>query len=171
MALKKVLIAYVSASGATDGIAHRIAADCIAYGAKPSLLDISKNPQVKNYDAVIFGCGIRIGKWHKEGMDWLLSQKDYLVSTPFAVYSVGLKPATDDPNQHKQALSELQTNVDQLAPAKPLAQTVFAGWKNPEGFSKMESLQLKMYPIDYGDYRDWNVIDRWVKEIAPKLFA
>lgn len=170
MALKKVLIAYVSASGATDGIAHRIASDCIAYGVKPILQDISSQTNIAKFDALIFGSGVRIGRWHKEGIDWLLVQKQHLQTIPFAVYSVGLKPATEEENQKKQALVELQNNVDLLAPAKPVAQTVFAGWKNTEGFSKMESLQLKMYPIDYGDYRDWNAVDRWVKEIAPLLF-
>ena len=170
--LERVLVIYATVSGCTTTIARRIASDLIAYACCPRIASVEEMPVVgDDADAVVFGSGMRMGRLHKEARDWLRRNDDALSRLPVACYSVGLLSATGQKSSIGQALHELESNVASSGHIEPVGMEALPGWKRSEGFSAMEKLALRVYPLDDGDYRDWNKVDRWVTEVAPLLLG
>lgn len=172
--LKKILVVYSTLSGCTTTIAKRIGVDVIAYNARPVVANVEEMPTIpSDVDAVIFGSGMRMGKFHKEARDWLQANMGILTHTPVAFYSVGLRVATAQPGTIEQAERELDAAVSGLSreAIAPVRSAVLPGWKRSEGFNTMEKLALRVYPLEDGDYRDWDKVDAWVREVAPVLLG
>ena len=168
--LTRVLIAYSSGSGCTKTIARHIGEVLIGHGFRPQVVDTQDHPIITDkVDAIIFGSGVRVGKWHREGAEWLKSNSDLIKNRPLAVFSVGLLGVHDEEHKLRQAQVDLLKEIKRLKPLEPVASAIFPGWKEPERFASVERLMLKVYPLEDGDYRDWNQVDFWVQEIAPLL--
>lgn len=170
--LKRVLVAYSTLSGCTATIAKRIGTDLIAYAACPVVASVSEMPLVKSgYDAVIFGSGMRMGKWHKEARDWLMTNIDALSTLPVAFFSVGLLGACLSTGRNGQADHDLESAIPQASSLKPVGSVALPGWKRSEGFNTVEKLVMRVYPLEDGDYRDWDKTDAWVRSVAPVLLG
>lgn len=172
--LKRVLVVYSTLSGCTTTIARRIGSDLIAYDVRPTVASVEELPDIEagDFDAVVFGSGMRMGKFHKEAREWLQNNIDALSVLPTAFFSVGLKVATPQAGAVAQAEHDLEEAVSSLgASLHPAASVVLPGWKRSEGFKAMEKLALRVYPLEDGDYRDWDKVDAWVREMAPVLIG
>lgn len=171
--LKRVLVAYSTLSGCTTTIARRIGVDLIAYDAKPLVASVEEMPVIHgSIDAVVFGSGMRIGKFHKEARDWLQANSDTLSNLPIAFFSVGLRAASTQAGMLEQAERELDAAVSIIGDRQHAVRSaVLPGWKRTEGFSAMEKIALRVYPLEDGDYRDWNKVDAWVCEVAPVMLG
>ena len=85
--MEKVLIAYSTLSGCTTTIAKRIGTDFIAYGVRPQVVSVEEMPTIpSDIDAVVFGSGVRMGKFHKEARDWLTANAEFLDKHPLALF-------------------------------------------------------------------------------------
>lgn len=168
--MSKVLVAYSTLSGCTTTIAKRIGCDFIAYGVRPQVVSVEEMPMIPaDIDAVVFGSGVRMGKFHKEARDWLTANAEFLDKHPLALFSVGLRAAS--PQTEGLAERDLDTVMHETAHGlHPKASVVFPGWKRSEGFTSMEKLALRVYPLAEGDYRDWDKVDAWVRSTAPLMF-
>ncbi len=171
--LKKVLVVYSTLSGCTTTIARRIGVDLIAYDARPLVASVEEMPTIDvDVDAVVFGSGMRMGKFHKDARDWLMGNVDVLAQLPTAFFSVGLRPATPQGNNMAQAEHDLDAVVSSIGgTVHPVGSVVLPGWKRSEGFNTMERIALRVYPLEDGDYRDWDKVDAWVREVAPVLLG
>lgn len=171
--LKKVLVVYSTLSGCTTTIARRIGVDLIAYGVRPFVVSVEECPRIADdVDAVVFGSGMRVGKFHKDARDWLMANVDAIAHRPTAFFSVGLRPATPQASALAQAEKDLDAAVSSLGvPLHPAGSVVLPGWKRSEGFNAMEKLALRVYPLEDGDYRDWDKVDGWVREVAPVMLG
>lgn len=171
--LQKVLVVYSTLSGCTTTIAKRIGVDFIAYGVRPFVAMVEEAPHIDpDVDAVVFGSGMRMGKFHKDAREWLAANVDAVAARPLALFSVGLRPATPQNGQVAQAERDLDDAVSSIGrPIHPVSSVVLPGWKRSEGFSTMEKLALRVYPLEDGDYRDWDKVDAWVRQIAPVMLG
>ena len=172
--LKKVLVAYSTLSGCTATIAKRIGVDVIAYDARPIVASVEEMPTVSpDVDVVLFGSGMRMGKFHKEARDWLQANMGVLSQKPVGFFSVGLRAATAQSGANELAERELDAALSGMGGdhLTPVRSAVLPGWKRSEGFNTMEKLALRVYPLEDGDYRDWNKVDAWVREVAPVLLG
>ncbi len=171
--LKKVLVVYSTVSGCTETIAKRIGDDFIAYGACPRVVSVEEAPDFDDdLDAVVFGSGMRMGKFHKDARAWLQENLDALSRVPLALFSVGLRAVPNQSGGVAQAERDLDAAVSSLGGSlQPVGSVVLPGWKRSEGFGTMEKLALRVYPLEDGDYRDWDKVDAWVREIAPVLLG
>ena len=169
--LKRVLVVYSSGSGCTVTIARRISTDFIAYAVRPTIASVAEMPVVEKgvYDAIVFGGSMRMGKWLKEAREWLQTNIDVLSHTPTAFFSVGLLPASGKDSNIIQAEQELESAISSAGSLHPVAAAALPGWKRTEGFTTLENLALKIYPLQEGDYRDWDQVDHWTTQIAPRL--
>jgi menaquinone-dependent protoporphyrinogen oxidase len=172
--LQRVLVLFSSVSGCTTSIAHRIGADLIAYGVKPVVYSVGECPLISkgDFDAIILGSGTRLGRWHRDMRDWLDQNKALLESVPVACFTVGLHGIRADGSLNEELAQE---GLERIMNANELhgnmGNEFFPGWKRTEGFSSMERIALRVYPLAEGDYRDWDRVDAWVREIAPELIA
>lgn len=174
--LKRVLVVYSTLSGCTTTIAKRIGVDLIAYDARPLVASVEEMPTIDlDVDAVIFGSGMRMGKFHKDAREWLQANVDVLSRVPTALFSVGLRAVSSEINPASsivQAERDLDAAVSSLGGAlHPVGSVVLPGWKRSEGFNTMEKLALRVYPLEDGDYRDWDKVDAWAREVAPVLLG
>ncbi len=171
--LKRVLVVYFTVSGCTATIARRIGVDLIAYGARPFVRSVEEVDRIAGaYDAIVFGSGVRMGKWHKEARDWIQRNLDELSSLPVALFSVGLRGVSADGHvDEAMAKSDLQRAMSSAGVTHTVGSVVLPGWKRSEGFNAMEKIALRVYPLEDGDYRNWNMVDRWVAEVGPVLMG
>lgn len=172
--LKRVLVVYSTLSGCTTTIARRIGVDLIAYDARPFVASVEEMPSLAGIevDALVFGSGMRMGKFHKDAREWLQANVDVIARIPTAFFSVGLRAAGDQAGGIAQAERDLDAAVSSVGGAlHPVGSVVLPGWKRSEGFNTMEKLALRVYPLEDGDYRDWDKVDRWTREVAPVMLG
>jgi menaquinone-dependent protoporphyrinogen oxidase len=86
--LNKVLIVYGSNYGATAGTSEEIATVMRKEGLDVRLVDAKKEKisDISEYDLVLVGSGIEIGKWHKEIEAFLKGFQKDLVSKKLALF-------------------------------------------------------------------------------------
>jgi len=80
----KVLVAYGSRYGSTEGIAVKITEDLEKEGFEVKLINLRKEKHdlyQNEYDGVIVGSSIKIGKWTKETKNFLKENKEYYNET------------------------------------------------------------------------------------------
>ena len=170
--LQRVLVLFSTVSGCTESIARRIGADLIAYGVRPTVASVAECPELiqGQYDAVIMGSGVRIGRWHKDAREWVQRNKAALSTLPRAFFAVGLHGVKSDGRMEESVAREDLKRVMATVGIESTVEPAFlSGWKRQDGFSGMERMALRVYPLADGDYRDWDAVDAWVKDIAPSL--
>ena len=87
---KGVLIVYGSRYGCTEEVSHEIGKILEKNGLSVSLvnLELNKNtPNIEEFDAILVGSGIKIGKWTKETDNFLKKNKDSLNSKVLGLYT------------------------------------------------------------------------------------
>lgn len=128
------------------------------------------NQDPSHYDAVILGSGTRLGRWHRNIREWLAAHRDVIRQIPVACFTVGLHGVKADGTfDSKIARPTLERIMTASGISSDIGETFFPGWKRTEGFSSMERIALRVYPLAEGDYRDWDRVDSWVRSIAPAL--
>ena len=172
--LQRVLVVYATVSGCTATIASRIGCDLIGYGAKPFVSSVEECGKIiqGDYDAIVLGSGVRVGRWHRSARDWIESNSSVLRETPLALFSVGLHGIRPDGTLDRASVQADLARVLSGVGVKASAGSAFIpGWKRTDGFSSMEKLALRVYPLADGDYRDWNEVDRWLMRMGPLLMS
>lgn len=165
--MNKVLVVYGTKSGCTEGIAERIGAKLAECGATVDVLLAEKAGAPTGYDAVVVGSGVRAGTWHKSASEWVASNAASLKATPVALFTVGLTPATEP--EKTEEVRAYSKPVEEAAGIRPVEVGTFAGWFEPDKFSFLERTILSAMKAPKGDFRDWDAIDAWTQQVAPKL--
>ena len=172
--LQRVLVVFATVSGCTATIASRIGCDLIGYGAKPFVASVEECGRViqGDYDAIVLGSGVRVGRWHRSARDWIETNAAVLRQTPLALFSVGLHGIRPDGTLDRaSAQADLTRVLSGVGVRASAGEAFIPGWKRTDGFSSMEKLALRVYPLADGDYRDWNVVDRWLMDMGPRIMA
>jgi menaquinone-dependent protoporphyrinogen oxidase len=168
----KVLVAYASLCGSTAEIAEAAGQVLASKGADVSVCDVADVHNVEDYDAVLLGTAIRMGRPVKPMRTFLLQHADEIAARPNAVFSVGATPRERTP----QAIAEASHFVSPLVSAvAPMSVALFAGKIDPSRLAlPWRALVEHAEPgsrLSAGDWRDWDAIDVWVEEIAPQLLT
>ena len=140
-------------------------------------------------DAFVIGSGVYMGSWLREPVDFLERNLMVLAHRPVWLFSSGPLPAatsfkpSDDmieatlgPNQGpgsggRRKIEELSELIH------PRDHRVFFGAFDPKDPPRAVSERLvRMMPaakgiLPPGDYRDWDEIEAWAREIATSLAA
>lgn len=182
-----VQVVYASRHGSTAGIAERIAEVLRAEGAEVAIADAAGGPDPSGFDAYVVGSGVQIGKWHKEGTDFLDRNQATLAVKPVWMFSSGplrgssMTRETDDLltlslGPQEGPGSGGRKKIDALsAVIHPRDHRVFFGAFDPKDPPKsMQERLVRLLPaarrvLPVGDFRDWDAIERWGQEIAADL--
>ena len=87
---KKVLVAYGSRYGCTEEVSQEIAKVLEKSGLSVSLFNLESSnrlPKIEEYDAILVGSGIKIGKWTKEADNLLKKNKESLKTKILGLYT------------------------------------------------------------------------------------
>jgi menaquinone-dependent protoporphyrinogen oxidase len=167
----RVLVAYASRFGSTQGIAERIGEVLAAAGLAVDARAIDEVGEVVGYGAFVLGSSVEGGHWLKGASAFLERHAATLGSHPLWLFSSGplgdrsVNAPQPDPKEVAAARREL----------RPRDCRVFAGAfdRATSDFSEMglvERTVVRKFLPD-GDWRDWPAIEAWAAGIARELAA
>jgi len=181
----KTLIVYGTRYGATTGTSNEIAKVLREAGFEIKVVNTKKEKirDVSEYELVIVGSGIRMGKWTDEADDFLKKFHRELEQKKLAIFVSSMKSVSEREGKTEDLASShkiaLEDKVAQFS-LHPIALGFFGGvidfnkmnflFKKTMGFLKpqLEKDGFKEEPPGVYDLRDWDEIRSWAKDLAVK---
>jgi menaquinone-dependent protoporphyrinogen oxidase len=187
MGSQKVLIAYGSRYGCTEDISYEISKFLKNKGGisteTVNLKEIKKEmlPPLENFDGIILGSGIRIGKWTREAEKFLnYCKKSNRINGIIIGVFISCGYASDEkmyPVARKEFLEQILNRIG----IKPDIYEAFGGIFDYSESSKVGFLDKKILTmgardlnmkIDYNsknDYRNWDQIEEFTNKFTELL--
>jgi len=169
-----VAVVYASKYGSTEGIAEFIAERLRKQGLEAEALSVDSRPDPGQYDAVVLGSAVYLGRWMKEAAAFAEQNRAALASRPVWLFSSGplaLKEGAtvDDPDVVPTDIAALRDTIH------PRDHRVFFGALDPAklgwGIRAMRTLPASRAVLPEGDFRNWEEIGVWADGIAAALRA
>lgn len=167
----KILVTYASHTGTTVGVAEAIGKTLAEGGLNVDVRPMSEVTDLMPYRAVVAGSAIQAKTWLPEAMQFMRQHQTALAQKPFAAFLVCMT-MTFKNEQYRQAVQDWLQPVRALA--HPVHEGFFAGKldisKIPALSDRLKfRLSVLLGVWKEGDYRDWNAIRVWAKELSAKL--
>lgn len=171
----RVLIAYASKYGSTKGIAERIAATLNRSVELATAMPAAEADHVRDYDAYVIGSAAYMYHWMKEASEFVRANALTFANKPVWLFTSG-PLGTDVVDAQGRDVREAATPpeiAEFTELVRPRGHRVFFGAYDPSKLSFTHRLAVALPGIKKlmipGDYRNWNEIDAWAKEIAHAL--
>lgn len=182
---KKVLIAYGTRYGSTEEISMKIADIMSKQGLEITILNTKKDkwPSLDQYDAVLIGSGIRIGKWTKEAKNFLKKNKKLLAEKPFLGVFVSSGDASY-PDKYQEAKEKYLHNIitdlgydlskvtfEAFGGLFDMSDTSKMGWMNKKfmNMAARDDKEANLTENVYNDLRDWDQIESFANEVTSRI--
>jgi len=162
----RILVAYATRNGSTAGIAQAIGKELASAGQTVEVAEIKNISTLAGYNAVVLGGPLYMGSVVKEVAKFAGQYREQLAKMPVAAFAVGLAPKNPDPGAVGQAADALHAAI---TPLQPVASIVFAGKLDPAKLSFVQRKMTEFVKSPVGDFRDWNAISAWAKELPAKM--
>jgi menaquinone-dependent protoporphyrinogen oxidase len=187
--MTKILVAYGSRHGGTRGIAERIGEVLRAEGHEVDVASADTDPHVHGADAYVVGSGVYMGSWLKGPLEFMERNLATLASKPVWLFSSGPLPGSSAKKDPDDPLSDAlgPTSGPGSGGRRKIAELdavihardhrVFDGAFDPDDPPATISERfVRLMPgskglLPPGDFRDWDAVDAWAREIAFALTA
>jgi menaquinone-dependent protoporphyrinogen oxidase len=158
-----VLIAVSSRHGTTRDIAEVVATQLRKEGIRVAVQAAKRVEDIGRFEAVIIGSAVYMGRWLPEALRFVDERLEALRTKPVWLFSSGpvgdpLKPTVDSPD-----LGRIAADVG----AK--GSRTFAGKLDVDDLGLKERIVVKLVGAQQGDFRDWEEIRSWTREIIAVL--
>ncbi|WP_159599602.1 flavodoxin domain-containing protein [Agromyces humi] len=173
----KVLIAYASKYGATEGIARRIGETLQKRGLE---IDVARCADVRDpsgYDAYVIGSATYAFNWRKDARKFVERNAGVLSARPTWLFSsgpLGTETVDKDGNDVLKG-AEPKQFADYADLLHPRGAQVFRGAYHHDKIRGGDRIVAWMPAIrdilPEGDFREWDAIDAWADSIADALGA
>lgn len=160
----KVLVAVASKHGSTREIAQTIAGELRAAGLTVDVHRVDDVEEVAGYDAVVLGSAVYVGQWLSEAQRFAERHRSDLSRLPLWLFSSGPLGAEDS-----QPRDDPDRLVAPLGDVRAREHRVFAGKLDLAALGFGERLLARLVRAPKGDFRDWEEIRAWAREIAAEL--
>jgi menaquinone-dependent protoporphyrinogen oxidase len=183
----KALIAYGTRFGATTGTSEEIAKilRTAGYDTKIANLREEKIKDISEYDLILVGSGMKMGKWVNESKDFLKNFQEEINQKKLALFvssmqALAEKQGKTDKEGGVCSASEVAENIVAEYGLKPITIGIFGGVINYNkmgfferkvmGFLKpqLEKDGFKETEPGLYDMRDWDEIRNWANELCVK---
>jgi menaquinone-dependent protoporphyrinogen oxidase len=161
----KGAVVYASKHGATKGIAEAIATGLRGDGVDAQAHDTEGISGVDGYDAIVLGSAVYAGHWLKPVREFALGHADQLRELPVWLFSSGPCGPLEDlkPEGDPVDVAEIAEKL------VPVEHRVFAGMLDKDKLGFAERAMVRAFHAPIGDFRDWNAIAQFAREIAAHL--
>jgi menaquinone-dependent protoporphyrinogen oxidase len=160
----KVLVAVASRHNATHDIAEVIADELETAGLDIDLRTVGDVNAVDDYQAVILGSAVYMGRWLPAARDFVETHAAALKTVPVWLFSSG-PLGTEDPKPHGDPL-----DIPELIEStRAREHKVFAGRLDAHSLGLAERLVAKAVHAPEGDFRDLGSVIDWARSIAACL--
>jgi menaquinone-dependent protoporphyrinogen oxidase len=164
----QVLVAYASKYGATAEIAERIGQVLREAGVSAEVLPAGRVLDLTRYRAVVLGSAVYAFRWRKEATKLLKALAADRSGFPVWLFTSGPTGEGDD-----DAFPEGVKLPKRLQPAADLIQprdiAVFRGMLDMMKLNPVERWIMGAMKATDGDYRDWDAIEAWARDIAQTM--
>ena len=160
---KRVLVAYASRHGSTKEIAERIADELSAMDTPATTAEMKSVSSVNEFDLIILGAPLYMGKLEKDFSRFISRFGSDLEKTQVAGFAVGLAPIKNESQAVQEAMDTLNAGFGSI---KPVSVALFAGRLDPEKLSFISRKIIAMVKAPTGDFREWDKISAWAREIG-----
>ena len=158
-----VLVAAASKHGSTRGIADAIGEELQAHGIDADVWDVAERPPLDVYDAVILGSAVYMGRLLPEARQYAEANRAALSAMPVWLFASG--PIGDPPVPAGDV-----PDLDRLAAELGArGHRTFAGRLEPGELGLGERVVAKVVKAPAGDFRTWETIKDWAREIDAAL--
>lgn len=159
-----VLIAAASKHHSTSGIAEAVAAELRTMGYEVDVATASESVAVDRYDAVILGSAVYMGKWLPEATAFAARNVRALREKAVWLFSSGPLGWGDPiPKEDPAGVAALLTELGARG------HQVFVGKLDKQDLGFVERLATRAVKAPEGDFRDWQAIRAWAREIGTGL--
>lgn len=173
----RVLVAYASRYGATQGIAERIAADLRKQDLTATVEAAEQAGDPAVYDAVVIGSATYMFHWMKQATEFVRRNSKALADRPVWLFSSGPLGAktTDDQGRDICEVLEPKEIAEFKETVKLREHRVFFGAMDGSKLGFWHRLICKLPAnrndaiFPQGDFRNWAEIDAWAGGIADTL--
>ena len=173
----KVLVAYASKYGATEGIAQRIVETLRQRGLEADVRSCKDVDEASGYDAYVVGSATYEFNWRRSARKFVERNAEVLAAKPtwlFASGPVGTETVDKEGNDVLKGAEPKQfTEYEDLV--HPRGKQVFRGAYHHDKIRGADRIITWMPAIrdimPEGDFRDWDAIDAWATAIADELGA
>lgn len=171
----KVLVAYASKYGATEGIAQRIGSELEKRGHDVVVARCADLGDVSGFDAYIVGSATYESHWRKAARKFVERNPGELGSHPLWLFSSGPvgTETVDENGEDVLKGAEPKQFAEYRDELGPRGTQVFRGAFDHEKVRGSDRI-IAWLPgirqlLPEGDYREWDVIDAWAQSVAEEL--
>ncbi|HEV2141549.1 MAG TPA: flavodoxin domain-containing protein [Candidatus Dormibacteraeota bacterium] len=171
----RILVVYASKYGSTKGIAERIADTLNESGQQAAAVPASKAGVLDGYDAFVIGSAAYMGSWLTEAAGFVRRNAARLRAKPVWLFSSGpIGTANVDAQGRDVREATVPKEIAEFRSSiEPRDHRVFFGAFD---HTKLNFTHRLVYALPAmkslltdGDFRDWDEIESWAKEIAAAL--
>ena len=161
----KVLVAYASKYGATQGIAERIGEVLRRRGIEADVVRCKDVDDAAAYDAYVVGSAAYMFRWRKDARKFVRRNVDLLAARPVWLFSSGpVGTGKVDAKGHDVLEGAVPKEFAEFEPTiAPRGMQVFFGAFQLEKLRGVDRM-AKWAPAEAmpaGDFRDWDAIEAW----------
>ena len=156
-----VLVAFATKLGSTGELAAAIAATLRDAGHHSSAHSVREVKGLEGWDAVILGSALYAAHWQRDANRFVTRNREALRSRPLWLFSSG-------PLDAHLAEADLPISphaAEITADLGALGHRTFGGRLLPD--APVDPQVLATHPA--GDFRDWDVIRAWARDIAAQI--
>lgn len=161
----RVLVATASKHGATAEIGQAVADELTARGIDASVRVAGEVETVDGFDAVIVGSAVYAGHWLPAATALIERYGETLRGRPVWLFSSG--PIGDPPKPEEQPVDVEAMLVSCAA----TGHIVFPGRIDRKRLGFGEKAIVMALRAPEGDFRDWDAVRLWARDIADQLHA
>ena len=159
-----VLVAHASKYGSTQEIAEAIGRELQRHGLESDVLSVSEVEDVQDYNAVVLGSAIYMGRWLGSAREFVTQNAGELAARPTWLFSSGpigepLRPAGDHAVQIDEIVEETQARDHRI----------FPGRLDKSRLGGCERALVLALGVKEGDYRNESAVSAWAQKIAAVL--
>jgi menaquinone-dependent protoporphyrinogen oxidase len=173
----KVLVAYASRHGATQGIAERIAETLRVAGFNADARPVASVKSLAGYDAFVIGSAAYMFHWLKEAGEFVRRNRVVLAQKPVWLFSSGpLGTEAVDAKGRDQKVAAVPKEMAELRDAVNARDhhVFFGAYERDRKLIGLGERFVSLIPaareaLPEGDFRDWSEIEAWAAAIARDL--
>jgi menaquinone-dependent protoporphyrinogen oxidase len=159
-----ILVVAASRHGATQEIADSIGRTLRAEGLTASVLPIADAGDLTGYDAFVVGSAVYMGHWLDPARTFVANGIETLSCRPTWLFSSG--PIGDPARPHASDA----VDVDEvMSTTHAKAHRLFAGKLDKSKLGFGERAIMLAFGASEGDYRDWDEVATWARDISEDV--
>lgn len=159
---KHALVAYATRAGSTAEVAQAIGKELCAKGLQVNVTPVVEVKDISNYDLVVLGTPVRMGRVMPESKKFLKKFKNELENKKTAYFIVCITMKEDTP-QNREIAGKYADQLSKIK--KPQIIGLFGGLSDPSRLTGIWKLAFRNAKKE--DARNWDYIRSWAQGLYP----